>query len=152
MKNLLKIVFLTLIMSNCCQAQFGVKSEKKPKGQTFKIAVLNSNSYRKFETFKPAKLNKDELELLENFLFEGIENYNKYKAYESISLENYNRQYVAALNPKGEKVVFINCFCEPRAINWKKVLNEVDDGGNCFFTLNVNLTLRTAEEVDVNGL
>ncbi|WP_432673204.1 hypothetical protein [Flavobacterium sp. SM2513] len=152
MKNLLKIVFLALITSNCCQAQFGEDSEKKTKQQTFKIAVLKTNTYRGFESFKPAKLSTGELDLLEYFLLERIEYYNKYKAYQKISLKNYNRQYAAAINPKGEKVVFINCFCEHRATNWKKVLNEVDDGGNCFFTLNVNLTLRTAEELDVNGI
>ncbi len=133
MKKIFNIAFLVLI-SNCCQAQFGKNSEKKPELQTFKIAVLKTNTYHGFESFKPAKLNKGELERIEYFLLGRMEYYNKYKAFKKISLENYNRQYVAAINAKGEKVVFINCFCEHRATNWKKVLNEVTDGGNCFFT------------------
>lgn len=137
------------MVSSFCQAQ---SVETSSKVQTFKSAVLKTSSHRPFKNFKSATLNSEELKLLEVYLLNRIDQYNKEWGSENINLENYNRQYVAAINPTGEKIVFIKCFCEAKAQNWKQILNEVDDGGNCFFSLNINLTRQIAEELNVNGI
>lgn len=58
---------------------------------------------------------------------------------------------MAALNKKGEKEVWINCFCVDVRRDWKKQIVEVYDGGNCFFNLKINLNKSQYYELSVNG-
>lgn len=55
-----------------------------------------------------------------------------------INLNNYYRQYIATENSKGEKEVWINCFCEYYE-NWKSTIVHVDDGWLCSFNLTIIL-------------
>ena len=55
------------------------------------------------------------------------------------------------INSKGEKEVWVNCFCG----QWDKSSRTnpviVMDGGNCFFNLKINLTTGQYYELIVNG-
>jgi hypothetical protein len=68
-----------------------------------------------------------------------------------IYLQLYKRQYVAIINLKGEKEVWVNCFCTPYFMNiWKTKPIVVEDGGNCYFNLKVNLTTGQYYDLYVN--
>jgi len=73
--------------------------------------------------------------------FYGID-FKKYK---------YKRQYVAVINGKGEKEIWINAFCSTMGDKWKKEILLVEDGGNCFFNLKVNLKTKKCFGLSVNG-
>jgi hypothetical protein len=68
-----------------------------------------------------------------------------------INLSQYGRQYVAYYNKKGEKEVWINCFCAVINDEWKKAILIGSDGGNCFFNLTINLSTEKITEFSVNG-
>jgi hypothetical protein len=68
-----------------------------------------------------------------------------------LDLKNYKRQYVCAINHKGEKIVWVNCFCNSNGKNPKKQIISVNDGGNCFFGLYINLTNETYYDFIING-
>jgi hypothetical protein len=58
----------------------------------------------------------------------------------TIELKDYGRQYMAVLD-NGIKLVYVNCFCDPKVFDYRdKRLVHVFDGGNCFFNLKINLT------------
>lgn len=67
-------------------------------------------------------------------------------------LSRYKRQYMAVLNTKGEKEVWVNCFCRhwDWKLNFKKTAVRVADGGNCFFNFRTNLTQNTYNYLMVN--
>ena len=70
-----------------------------------------------------------------------------------INLANYKRQLVAVTNAKGEKTVWINCFCrDDNQASWRQHIVSVDDGGNCYFNIKLNLTRRTWYDMMVNGV
>ena len=73
--------------------------------------------------------------------------------FEYIDLDNYKRQYIPFIDGKGQKKVFVNCFCEGdlNLDNWKQEVILVDDGGSCFFHVTINLTTGTFEELFING-
>lgn len=74
------------------------------------------------------------------------------KRYFIIDMNNYKKQYVPYLNTENEKIVFSNYFCELHGNhNWKKHIIRVFDGGNCFFTLNINLTQKKIIYYSING-
>jgi len=69
-----------------------------------------------------------------------------------IDMKNYKRQYVAYLNTKKQKEVWVNCFCSnPDNDEWKSEIVEVRDGGNCYFNLKVNIKQKSYYEFIVNG-
>ena len=68
-----------------------------------------------------------------------------------LTSNKYKKQLVVVLNPKGEKEIWINCFCRVTNNNWKKEIILVDDGGNCFFSLKINLTKRVYYNLQING-
>lgn len=69
-----------------------------------------------------------------------------------IQLSKYKRQYIAFINDKNEKEIWVNCFCDQLYDSkWRKELVLVKDGGNCYFNLKVNLTSYSYYNLSVNG-
>lgn len=167
------IVFLILFTSsgftksnNCDHQTVSVKNI-----DTSIIAVLpyNTSQYSIFKNAKQGSLNSDDFKLIEVLLNECINEYNpnqekdynemiiafgKKKVNKShfiIELKRYKRQYIVIENSVGEKEVWINCFCDNEHTNWKTTIVDMDDGGNCYFNLKINLTQKKYYELRVNG-
>jgi len=124
------------------------------------ITIL-SNKQIQFFSLKdslPAMLTSHDMQLIEQLLANGIRLHNintdSSKVYSGyIRSEKYKRQYVPYTGVKGEKKVFINCFC--KGLNsfdyWKEKLVEVDDGGVCFFNVTINLSTQNCGPLLING-
>jgi hypothetical protein len=69
----------------------------------------------------------------------------------STKLSDYKRQYIPYINQIGQKLVWVNCFCDDEELYWKKEIVEVEDGGYCFFHVTVNLTTKTFDQFLMNG-
>jgi hypothetical protein len=70
-----------------------------------------------------------------------------------IDLKRYYRQYVVVYNKRGEKEVWVNCFCNIQSPgNWREKAVIVMGGGNCFFNVRINLTRKSFSDFMVNGL
>lgn len=159
-------------MPSCEQAK--TETEEQQKNYTIDTSVVAILPYEttKFLFSKDCKktdLTNSDLLKIETILNECINNYNleQEKTYKEINekrqedkpdkvdfiidLTRYKRQYMVVLNSKGEKEILINCFCDHGGMNWKRDLYFVDDGGNCYFTLKMNLTTGRYYELMVNG-
>ena len=162
------IFFLILFFTNCTDKKIeGQKESTKPEKiqiDTSKIAVLkyDVSFFVSNDQSKPANLSEDDLIKVEKILHNFISDYNaeqNSKSPESkritehflINLNRYKRQYFALLNAKGEKEIWINCFCKDNSLDWKTEKVIVKDGGNCYFNLKVNLTTEAYYEVHING-
>lgn len=112
------------------------------------------------DTYSSTKLSRTECLEIQSLLIQAIQKYNsrwrisgdiKDFGIDTIKYK-YKIQVVPALNPKGEKEVWINAFCDSFGeINWKRGLVFVTDGGNCFFNLKINLSELKAYNIVVNG-
>jgi len=166
---------LTICLTSCGQTKTKTQSKEWQKNDnTFDssiVAILpfDTNEYWVFKVSKPMDLTSDDLQKIETILNKCINDYNpkqerqfkeindKHPAYKldkkdfTIDLTRYKRQYVAVINSKGEKEVWVNCFCGAGSQDWKKNLISVLDGGNCYFNLKVNLTTGQYYELMVNG-
>jgi hypothetical protein len=127
---------------------------------TSRIAVLANVKidFLALQDSLPAKLTNGDIQLIETLLANCIQAYDKdkdstnlYGGY--IAAENYKRQYVPYTNKKGEKKVFINCFCRGFTgfTKWKTALLVVDDGGLCFFNTTLNLTKKSFGSILIYG-
>lgn len=122
-----------------------------------------------FSEGKPVALSANECTQVEIILRSSIDAYNveQAKIFEEtsqkypdlqlqkypfvIELERYYRQYIAIENDRGEKELWVNCFCAFGSTAWRDTVVFVKDGGNCFFNVKVNLTTVTYEAFTVNG-
>ncbi|QHT65901.1 hypothetical protein GXP67_04070 [Rhodocytophaga rosea] len=148
------------------------KPDSAPSAYTIdssRIAILSLEGHSSFANSKPATLTGKDLETIEQILQQVLKVYNpnEKKQYEQIKKQNpeskirednfvinlnrYKRQYIAFLNEKGEKEVWINCFCGDIDRNWQNEIIFVRNGGNCFFNLKVNLNRGKYYELRVNG-
>lgn len=146
-----------------------METPEQPVPSEIGILPYDSSYYWVFKDVKNAELSTKELNEIEVLLKRCIDDYNakaeeQYKntkiKYPNSSLEKsqlilelnrYKRQYMAVINSDGEKVVWINCFCNTWNKDWKKEVIMVMDGGNCYFNLKINLTKQTHYEMRVNG-
>ncbi len=145
-----------------------------------KMNLLNDSScviipYQSFHTsiFKdvtPTTLQPNEIKIIEKFLYSAVNKYNqqRVKEYEKykkknpsytgnkkdvvINLKEYRIQLIPVLNKKGEKELWVNCFCRSYDIDWKKNLVGVRDGGKCYFNLKINLSKKKYYDFVVNGV
>ena len=172
---IISICFLTI----CLKSYGQTKTDSNNKVQqlivytvdTSKIAILpfDTTHHWIFKDSKQTDLTIDDLQKIEIILNECISSYNTelerqyneakaknakcylYKTNYTIDLPRYKRQYEAVINSKGEKEVWINCFCQKLNINWKNKLVLIKDGGNCYFKLKINITSGRFYELMVNG-
>jgi hypothetical protein len=71
----------------------------------------------------------------------------------TIELHEYGRQYMAVTSDKGQKMVYVNCVCDPTEFDYRETeLIQVDDGGNCYFNFKVNLTTKRLFDFMENGV
>ncbi len=132
---------------------------------TSKIAIIphEKGDYIFDKSKKNTTLSAEDLNIAEQLFNNAVDEYNtKQKAANSnlsekqmkrtlIDPSHYKRQYIAVTNSKGEKEIWINCFCDTFDTNWRKQIIEVDDGGDCFFNVYINITTKTHLELRVNG-
>jgi len=136
-----------------------VRTASSEKVDTSVIAIIpfrQSMEWLFDENYKSCSLTKTDIIEIENLLDECITDYNNKfsedKSQDKLIKENYKRQYVAAINKKGEKEIWINCLCQTESNRWKKSVILVADGGSCYFNLKVNLTKKKYYNLIVNGL
>jgi hypothetical protein len=128
---------------------------------TSKIAIISFGQIGNWpfdNSYKPASLSYDEVFEIDSIMRSCILDYNNnlsesLRAYHGIDFKKYDykRQYVSIINSNGEKEVWINCFCDSFDMDWKKQILHVNDGGNCFFNLKVNLSTKKCYDIFVNG-
>jgi hypothetical protein len=157
---------------------FGQKNRSETKIRnhnlvdTYKIAIIPFDKSKSwfFKENEPTSLTSIDMEQIEKLITLCIFNYNskKLKIYNQldknkienkeyferncIDLSKYKRQYVATINSKGEKEIWVNLFCDTYNSNWKKEILVVFDGGNCFFNVKLNLKKKKYFELIINGV
>lgn len=98
------------------------------------------------DTIHPVTLSSEEITITDTLLAKCI------KQYGFFEFEKYQRQYIPSVNAKGEKFVWVNCFCREGHNRWRRKIIIVEDGGKCYFQATFNLTTKTFFNVSVNGL
>ncbi len=176
-KNIIITLLITITINLSCNNKQNQVS--KPNFRTTKViydttkyTIIEYNEESKWVFNKKCRkttLTKNDLNNIEILFNQGVKEYNigaeqrleklkeenpktKFqRKYFIIDLDDYKRQYVAVLNQKNEKEVWINCFCRDFGGNGKESILIVFDGGNCFFNLKINLTTKKYYDFRVNG-
>ncbi len=168
MRQFYYIILLILVISGC---------SNKNNEQTYdflkdpKVAIVNDTTFLKWlvslpvETWEPVSKDWKEIDnVLHQAECDSI--FNFMKAPRLKNIRNYfYRQYVFYKNDKGQKVVYINAFCEllqfPTEIDnetvwtewdWKNQIVFVEDGGDCFWQIKINLDEQKYFDFRINGV
>lgn len=161
----ISFLMLVIVFISCGNVNTNNSIESKVEDRlidTSTFVIISFDSSRNFpfnNKCKQADLTKNEIENIDSVLKKCVEDYNSLyqgenETYFKIDLinEQYKRQYVPIVNEKGEKEVWVNCFCHSFDDDWKKNILIVDDGGSCFFNFKINLVTKKCYEFYVNGL
>lgn len=147
------IVIGWLLLAVCGNAQ-------SPRSQLFNdtshyvVFTYNSEQHWAFTTGRPTLLDRKERGRLEMLLRQAIKEHNAHtvdKAYQLHRLHRFYFQLVPVLNGANEKEAWVNAHCIYPGSNWRKRIVEVQDGGNCFFSVKINLTRGIAYDLRING-
>jgi hypothetical protein len=127
------------------------------------------------KTHSAASINNAELKLIDSLMEAFVADYNlkeaskKQEAYKkshpkdasnladfSFDMKDYKKQYMAVTNAKGEKEVWVNCFCKSiektiEFSDWKDYVVRVYDGGSCFFNIKLNLDHKSYYNLKINS-
>jgi hypothetical protein len=132
-------------------------SNKTNNDEKFAVLDFSNQSYSYiFKNAKPTNLNQVDINQVQSLIEKAVKEFNtdkeKMKYYGEIEdLQEYKFQLIPVLNEKNEKEVYVNAFCDDFNKELKKELVVVDDGGNCFFQLYVNLNTNSYRDFSVNG-
>lgn len=111
----------------------------------------DSNFYNCFSGIvKPIDIDNSDLRIVDSLLNVCIgQNIKK----TSLKSKNYNKQCITVLDSKGDKIIWINLLCKgDRFTNdFKYNILKVNDGGDCFASLKINITKRLYYDFYVNG-
>ncbi len=168
-KTVLVYIILVLISFSCIEHVSDKKNVSDVPSQTIKtngekfildtnkivILPIDTSVYSIPTYVRTAELTNQELAEVEQLLHLCLapkKLLTKEDLESQIILSEYRRQYIAYINQKGEKLVWVNCFCEQNFNDWKKAIVRVMDGGRCFFNVKINLTRKTFEDLMINGV
>jgi hypothetical protein len=158
----LTIIPVFLVFFACGQPRLNNNHTNELKFDTTKTAILELK-YRLpwvFDsTCKSTKLTQKDLGVIEGFLIKSVNDFNDWQVKNNLSnswkidlkSQDYKKQIIAVTNKKGEKEVWINCFCSDHHPDWKVDPVGVSDGGTCYFNFKINLTTNTYYDFRVNG-
>lgn len=151
---------------------------KSPE-QTIDITIFTTHAKKNSifsKDYQLSQLNKSDISECEHILKNFIDQYNikgkikldslekhyntpKYKGIQFlenqfyIDLQKYGRQYIAVKDKHSHKIVYINCFCNPSEFTYRKHdWVQVDDGGNCFFQIKIDLNDKKVIDFRENGV
>ncbi len=164
--NILTIAFcLTFALSSCGQSQTkkvvqvaNNRTVQIDTSRTTIIAFDRKGNYPFDNTFNPTSLRQNDIYTIDSLLLACVIDYNNsldkdHKEWRiDLNKNNYRKQLIAVTNKKGEKEVWVNCFCHNWDNNkWKKEILMVHDGGNCYFNFKLNLASKKFYDLTVNG-
>jgi hypothetical protein len=109
----------------------------------------------------------EDYQLAESILMKAIRGYasDRGNRLSQETASKYYRQYVFYRNTRGDSMVFINAFCEIHQVHvdsagttiwrpedWQHQFIRVNDGGDCYWSILINLTRKSYERFNVNGM
>ncbi len=129
---------------------------------TSKTAVLKFEGYVSWifdSTHTPARLTQSDLWIIDSFLLIAVGEFNSWQQKNNsgnpwkIDLGKfvYRKQLITVTNKKGEKEVWVNCFCSIANNDWKSAPIFVLDGATCYFNFKINLTTNVYYDFAVNS-
>jgi hypothetical protein len=107
------------------------------------------------DNVRSALLSASEIATIEQLITQKVAAYNQNRKnrYDIIKKSRkYYKQFIAVINAKGEKEVWVNCSCGVMREYWKIRIQTTNDGGSCYFRIRINLTKGAVTDFDVNGL
>ncbi|WP_109437033.1 hypothetical protein [Aquimarina sp. AU119] len=142
----IKILLLSITTSVSCQS---LSDEK-----TMILLNQENNEYFPYSEFKVWKPNKSEIKFVKSVLKKAIEeNKSDYDVKEIF--ENYDDYYLQLtpyLNKNNDRIVFISAFCDMTyGKDWKNYIIDPDDGGSCFWQIQINIDNEKYFDLSVNG-
>lgn len=160
MKPLITILLTTLTVLTYAQTE-------NSGLDNFRVLHKDSLEYAPWvvKDFKSIVLTDDEIKIV-NSLFQDFKSRSNngdttIQAMGQIGLMDYKKQYLPVMNGNGEKIVWINCFCvngsnlphfsSNNPNKWGEEVIIVKDGGNCYFSLFLNLNTGKFDQLVVNG-
>lgn len=177
----LRLIYISILLTFSCnhfEKKDQLELKEKLKIDTTKVSVLiyNPNNIKHkivFDNCVNTELSNKDLDKIESALEKVIAKQNiqqkkdftvinqrfpeeKYKLEEFIiKSSNYNRQYIAVTNKKGEREVLVNLFRSDapglKDLNWKTTIVWAYGGGTLFFNFKINLTTNKYYEVWFNA-
>ena len=136
-------------------------------GMTFRMKIdstklkvnnlINFSKFQNYAVFNYEKENENDknenINLSDTDIYE-IENFLKAEFKNNTNIYPYNKylkQIVAYKNVKGEKYVYIKCFCQDKyeLESFKKHIIQMHDGGKCNIFILLNLTKKKIEVFNV---
>lgn len=161
MRELTTIAILLISLTICKgQSDFVVLQDQKTVDELISVFKILP------ESTMTTTLSTTELEIATRLLTKCISDYNNQisetfkkrgekkryaRMYQIKSISRYKVQFVPYINEKGEKEIWINGFCSDFHADWKKEIVHVFDGGNCYFTVRLNISNSKCIAVGTNG-
>lgn len=155
--KILSIGLLSSVIGIACagtgKQAAGLEKEQSLLDTSKYTIIMSGNSNHTGSGKKTTTLSANEIEELDSLFQKAILDHNSvvrdpFRYIKDLSV--YKRQYVPVINEKGEKEVWVNCFCSKHP-NWKTEIGIVTDGGSCYFNLIINLHTKMNTSLDING-
>ena len=155
----LGLIFLILIFTSCGKVN-----------TSDNIALLLNQSdnvwfrYNEMKTWKP---NQAEIDLSEKLILKIIDEkkaaFDVKQVYNNI--DNYFYQLIPYLDQNNRKIIYVNSLCRAFVVNplpnpngkrkkeigWKNNLIDVNDGGSCFWQVQIDIEKQEYFDFSVNG-
>ncbi len=171
MKNthiILAVVILFFGIVASCQREINSNSTQYFKNIHFvQLEPSDSNFHYSIEDFKTYWVaDTSDLFIAEKIIFSAIKDLKNKGLILSIkNLPFYGRQYVCFVNSKGERLIWVNALCrilksqveingeyELKKWDWQNKLILVDDGGDCYWRILINIDKETYSDFYINGV
>ncbi|WP_153797407.1 hypothetical protein [Foetidibacter luteolus] len=145
------LTILLLFTNSDCPGQpaqaKSLPAASKDSQDSVQYVILNNLAKDFFDSAcKPAALSESEIAVIDSLTKEQMKTERASRAFDS-----YKRQFIVVTDSQGDKLVYVNGFCNWKNQTWLSVFVQVDDGGNCFYQMRLNLSKKKVSFFSYNG-
>jgi hypothetical protein len=174
MKILIAILLFGICLCSCHHRETKSKSvinKDSLKREELRATIINDPMEThwiikgKYRFWMPEK---HQMDAIDSIIVQAIKERqrNFYRHLKVDSFRSYYKQYVCFIDSTGDSMVFMNATCVvPRfpvfdsifthpmtkRFDWQHHLLEVEDGGDCYWRIYINWTIKKCIEFSVNG-
>ncbi|OSY87116.1 hypothetical protein WH52_12665 [Tenacibaculum holothuriorum] len=153
--NTITLCFFVVVFSSC-------RKEKSLCDD--KTVILLSSDYKNtpYENsgYKGWIPSQRDFKLYDEILKKELEksNFSFLKRPRNKYLRNYYKQILPFINNQGDRILHVNAFCKildsPDEVmfSWKENYMSVNDGGECYWKININLDKKKSSDFKINGM
>jgi hypothetical protein len=137
-------LLLTSCNNNNLNSELHAPTIDSMRFDTSRYAIISDDSL--------IQVNYSEIQLIYSVLLRLVDSISLKRSRQApLDIRRYKFQIKILTSKVGQKLFWVNSFCDNYNLNWRNEIYSVKDGGPCYFNAKIDITTMNYFDLSING-